>query len=262
MITLDLINSYLEDKEPTWSKATFNSERARLRKMIDILNMEPLEALTELRNNQGLKPYTVKTMFVRAASIYKHLINKGSIKGPNKFQGFLEGNSQVFRNVYTRESVPCTYGEALELIGDIQDPACREQALYMLKSGLRIHEVYKVQVDHDKTLYVVGKGGKRRRVFMRALPSKLAEPYKFRAELAKIGLKPHSLRKILATDLFNRDFKAQDLCKIMGWSKLETAISYLQSKNDAAIMSAMDRDGSEQDRSYNPDWNYSRRMDK
>ena len=49
-----------------------------------------------------------------------------------------------------------------------------------------------------------------------------------RKELAKIGLKPHSLRKLLATKLSRSNMTYTDICAIFGWSSLATAQKYLQ----------------------------------
>jgi integrase len=231
-ITQTEINNYLELKDKLWTNATYKSERARLMSNIDYLNMKPHDAYVALKA-KGVAPYTIKTLFIRFASFFKVVHPKDTA-----FSQFLAENPQLFRNVYTRERAPCTFEEAKELIEKLPFDS-RYMANYMLKSGLRISEMYQVRVDQDGSLYVVGKGGKRRKVYMKETPKHLVAKHEFAAELKKIGLKPHTLRKLLATELFKRDFKAQELCSIMGWSKLETALSYLQNRNESAIMSAM-----------------------
>jgi integrase len=94
---------------------------------------------------------------------------------------------------------------------------------------------------NKETSSVIGKGNKERFTTF-AFPEHLELPseWQVRTALKKIGLKPHSLRKLLATKLSrNSDIKNQDILAIMGWSSLETANKYLQPLNEQQLKQKM-----------------------
>jgi integrase len=63
----------------------------------------------------------------------------------------------------------------------------------------------------------------------------------FRYHLNKVGLKPHTLRKLCASKLARQDkIKEQDLLKVFGWASMETASIYLQAKNNEELAALME----------------------
>ena len=107
----------------------------------------------------------------------------------------------------------------------------------LLKSGLRIHEAYKVNYE---TSSVIGKGDKERFTAF-SFPKHLQMPseYHVRGALQKLGLKPHSLRKLLATKLSRSDLRHADIMQVMGWSSIATASKYFQSLNEEQLKQKM-----------------------
>lgn len=234
------INSYLESKSPTWTEATYKSEKSRLITLRHLLNMEPIEALKVLRA-QGKKPYTIKTAFIRFSNFMEWAIQEGIIEGRNEFKYFLTSNKQVFRNAYNSKELSTDYGAALKAIeGRIPQKSCRDAALFLLKTGLRISELYKLKVGEDGNIYVIGKGGKRRRVFATTLPTELPSKSAIGSALSKIGLKPHDLRKLYATELLRNNIDLPTLCKVMGWSNIQTAMKYLQADSGDQLQARLE----------------------
>ena len=148
-------------------------------------------------------------------------------------------NAQIFRYSYKKKILNKTYDDALELVRTkISCPVTKEHAEFLLLSGLRISESYKVYLSGDN-YYVDGKGGKRRRVYC-APPEKLVCKSTLRRALNSVELTPHDLRKLFATRLVERDIDLHDVCKIMGWSNIQTAMNYLQSSNEDALAKVLD----------------------
>ena len=80
--------------------------------------------------------------------------------------------------------------------------------------------------------WVVGKGGKPRRIPYRApaLPPLTSYHRMYRA-LKTIGLTPHMLRKIAMAQYLKAGADVFDLTKIAGWSSITTAQSYVDAKD-------------------------------
>lgn len=57
----------------------------------------------------------------------------------------------------------------------------------------------------------------------------------FLRELKKVGLKPHDLRKLCATELKRQGMSDIDLMKAMGWESITTAKAYLIPLEEAAM---------------------------
>jgi integrase len=220
------IEDYIASKQLAWSPSTLSSERSRLLKLAPHIELGPRALYDKLIEDSA--PYTVKTSFIRISALMEWM------NVENEFKDFMQSHARLFKHSYKREVLKLDYEEAFKRINSIEEDVVRAHCLFLLKSGLRISESYKVDGDG----YVEGKGGKRRKVLVRA-PEQLAPAYRVRAALREVGLKPHSLRKLLATKLFRAGFDGVDICKIFGWSNLQTAMNYLQADGDSELASRL-----------------------
>jgi site-specific recombinase XerD len=225
-----LIHSYLESKIGSWEQTTIRSEGHRLNKhAAAALSAGPAAYYQQLSTTA--KPYTTKTIFTRIGEFVDWMIEHGHMEGPNSFKLFVKNNRKVFKNAYQKEQLDVTFAEAKERIEAIKDVELREKALQLLLTGARWSESFTL-----KDGQVVGKGRKIRRLF-NATEASWAKSYRTFLQRLKeeTGLKPHSLRKLFATNLVEQGASEADLLKIMGWSSIITASSYLQSKKDSEL---------------------------
>ena len=218
---------YIEDRTHAWSTSTFNSEYPRLKKIVYALEksgMSGPEFHSQLKA-EGYKDYTIKTMFVRAADFYKFAQEQGFYSSfNNPFADHMKRASRQFKNSYKKEKIKITFDEAKARIEKMQDTDVKEFCLQLINSGLRIHEAYKVD---STTGTVVGKGFKERATsfeYSRQLPGQS----RVRRALKEVGLKPHTLRKLLATHLARAGMSHADIMYVFGWSNISTAESYFQ----------------------------------
>lgn len=230
-----MIEQYLAEKSLVWTESTLRTETSRLTRAQkdDLLDATPLEALKKLRE-AGRGQYTTKTLFVRIANYFDWLVEKG-VAADNPWAEFLKKNGQVFRHAYKKETVEETFEGAREKIESIGSKLIRDHALFLLHSGLRISESYNVKPGQK---HIDGKGGRRRPLFAEP-PKETCKPHILRAALSEHGLKPHTLRKLLATKLVNQDMRPQELCRVFGWSDINTAMSYLQPRSDEQLREAI-----------------------
>lgn len=223
----ELIVPYLKAHESAWSPTTLKSERARLNGISGLYGLSPLDLYTTLQS-KGMKPYSIKTLFIRLAAMEKWG------KCEPKFQEFLKTHANRFKHAYQKQEIAISYEEAQARIQTLAEPY-RTMATSLLASGLRISESYKV-----KEGKVAGKGGKVRKVFgilkLEGLPPKST----FTRKLKAAGLRPHDLRRLSATRLAEKGASAADLCKVYGWSDIRTSYQYLQAKDDERIKQLME----------------------
>lgn len=218
------LEAYLKDHETAWSKTTLQSEGPRLRRALS-LSQDPKTLFYALSKTH--KPYTIKTTFIGISRLEQWCLDQGLIKNDYGFRAFLRKHRNKFKHVYDRIPVAYTYEQAEEKISRLKEPY-RTAALELLKTGLRVSEPSRVSGG-----CVVGKGGKKRKVFGEI--TVLVPKSTLQLHLKKVGLKPHDLRKLFATRLAERGAAPADLCRVMGWSSLETAYRYLQPKDDQRI---------------------------
>lgn len=229
----NIIDAYISHKELAWSKTTLRSERYRLRQIKEEEELyDPRAAYLRLRDK--LKPYTLKTLFIRLSALHDWLIQNGTSNNSiNPYKQFLKENAGAFKAAYKKEEVELSYSDVVERLGRIKKQDVREHALHMLYTGMRFSESLT-----ESNGYVLGKGAKMRRLF--GLNGKAAPMYThsydtFRRELKKVGVKPHTLRKLFATELVRKGITAPDLMRILGWSSMQTATSYLQARRDSEL---------------------------
>lgn len=233
IVTLEHIRSYVDSKRGAWAATTLRSESSRLSALLEELNMEPRMAYTKLAA-KGLKPYSIKTAFVRMSSFYAWMQEEQGFQGKNLFAKFLREQAQLFKHVYKKERLQSDFLDAKNRISKIGSASVRQLAEEMLSSGVRVSECLNREVQSD---CVVGKRGSSRRVNINPSNNKAMATYsEVHRGLREVGLKPHTLRKLFATRLVERGFKLPELMEVMGWRSVQTAASYLQPISERELL--------------------------
>lgn len=211
-----LIESYISSKRLAWAPKTLSSERYRLQSVAEHLTGDA-EALWNVLGRY--KPYTRNILWTRVVSFWD------SFSPTNPYRLFRTQNARLFKNNYIQKTPEMSFEEALKRIDGIPDLAIRKRAKEILGSALR----YAESVTH-KDGYVVGKGGKAREVFVPVVegPDYRGSYHRFWRELAKVGLKPHDLRKLCLSKLVESGANEFELRMVAGWSSLNTAASYIR----------------------------------
>jgi len=224
-----LVNEYLEYWGKIWSSSTLRSETSRLSAAVPFIDqvLNKNEKIAIALEQLNLKPYAEKTLLIRC----KHFVDYSGIT-PNPFCSYLKQSQTKYRHAYKKETVEITYEQARSRIEGISEPAVKQAALFLLETGLRANELGKVTEGS-----VIGKGGKKRVVYSDKTPINTPSYRSLHYELKKIGLKPHTLRKLFATKLVENGFNGFELCRVMGWESINTATSYLQLKADEELKS-------------------------
>lgn len=226
----DLIERYIKAHEFSWSESTKRSERYRLIGLSPVLDCVPDAVWEHLEKNFGA--YSRITSWTRIVAFYDWLIESGLRPGPNQYRIWRKRNAKQFKHCYERKIPEIGFDEALRRIETIEDREIREACLILLRGGLRISELDTFDAG---TNTVVGKGGKRRRVYCGSFVLAGRSHAELRNFLRPLGLKPHDLRKIAATEFRRRGLKDEDLLMVMGWNSMETARSYLKPLSEEEI---------------------------
>lgn len=216
----EYIQEYIIERESKWAASTLKSESARLRAVKESLDGNPLTLCGVTRR---LSRYSKVTTWTRVIDYVDWLIEQGKISGPNPYRRYRRDNNKEFKNAYKREHPKISYKEALLRVSSIKDERIREAATVILKTGLRAHELSTFENGS-----VVGKGGKRRDVYYRGKVPQVSYIRLYR-QLKAVGLKPHDLRKLFASRLVEKGANEFQLTELMGWSSINTALSYVRS---------------------------------
>lgn len=230
---LELVKGYVKSKEFAWARTTQRNELARLKKHGERV-LEP-PALVYLSLSKSMKPYSIKTTLSRMSLFYQWLIDNDKIPpSKNPWKAFLSENALLFKYAYQIERLTIAFDEAKARIETMPDYAHRMASLQLIEGGLRYCELRTFDGRQ-----VIGKGGKPRAVFLRPELALFRYTGSYSAlyiRLKAVGLKPHTLRKLCATE-FSRDpkVKDQDTCKVFGWSSIETSIKYRQPHQDKQL---------------------------
>ena len=228
-----LVNEFIKSKTNAWAESTIRSEKHRLRVMVASVEHIYIDAPALWNSLADRKPYTRATCWTRAITFVDWLIKNQYIPGPNKLKDWREANAKQFKNIYTRHTPDIGYDEAMDRIGQIQDSGIRAKCVQLLEGGLRYTESYTIANGKIR-----GKGGKERRVYVEACEYAGSYSAVYKA-LKEIGLKPHMLRKIKATQLARRGARPEQLCEIMGWSNYNTGQSYINAGTDKELEALM-----------------------
>ncbi len=222
MLTRDKIEEYIKAHALAWAPTSLKTERSRLESLLQLPYTQVMDDAESLYKEltKKYKPYTVKTIFIRLGDYCAHF----NLKNP--YREFLKSHRNLFKSAYTRESLHVDYAEALSRISRIKCPKVRDTAKAMLTSGLRSCEIGRTD-----GITIVGKGNKIRPFLGENIPINIPKNTLWLA-LKKVGLKPHTLRKLFATRLLERGMDLHNVCQVMGWSNYNTAQYYLQPKKD------------------------------
>jgi len=218
----ELKDAYISSKRNAWAPSTLASEQARL-EVLPSINVSPGVLWASLSH---LRPYSRTTTWTRLVDFFDYLNILGVLK-TNSLRAWRKENARQFKHVYERRLPTISFDEARARISNISDERVRTKALQLLQSGLRLREY-----DCSGSGRVVGKGGKPRNTVTFDQEKVWVSDYTFRHELRKIGLRPHDLRKLAATKLYQSGFKEADLCAFMGWSSFNTASSYIKAQDN------------------------------
>lgn len=207
---------YLRAKKNSWAASTRRSERHRMKVLLRAIEDSGdlgAEGVFKALSHH-LSPYSLNTYMVRYAAWQ-------SWAGNTEPKRWMDENRNHFKYSYERKIPLIGLQKAKELIGKVKDEEVKKAALLILSTGMRTCEL---KTFDGST--VVGKGSKRRKIFTDKKPISV-EYSRLYWELKKVGLKPHDLRKIYATEVVKRGATQWELLDIMGWSNVQTATSYV-----------------------------------
>src|SRR3990167_10955989 len=157
---MDYVDDYISSKKLAWARTSLKNERARLNKHGGRVLDEPSVVYADLKTR--MKPYSIKTTFVRLGKFYEYLVENDKIPAlKNPWKAFLTTNAMLFKHAYQTERLQVTYAEARARIDGIIDPSWRQASLQLLEGGLRYCELR--TFDGER---VIGKGSKPRAVFL------------------------------------------------------------------------------------------------
>jgi integrase len=222
MNILALITTYIEAHQLAWSPTTQKSERARLRAVGEYLDGNPAKLWKAIETRA---PYTRLTTWQRVQHFWDWCQEQGEVEfETNPYTQWRQFNARVFKGVYESKKPEMSFDEAKARIETLE-PATRKRALEYLNSGMRYFERAKLRPDGK----VEGKGKRVRDVFMPPVegPEYTGNYRAFLRALAKVGLKPHDLRKLFASKVVEEGATAPELMDIMGWSDIRLVLRYV-----------------------------------
>lgn len=227
---IELYQKYIEEKRGAWSVASINSESKRLNKVLPRLDGDCWALWRWLGDNYN--KHSRVTIWTRIVAFYDWGIKRGHLQAPNPYSAFREDNPRCFQNFYERRPPGMTFADAKARIMTLSDPEIRNKCLQLLTSGMRWSESGTLTPEG----YVLGKGGKTRRVYPMVGLGPMVSVSAYRKvlrTLKTIGIKgPHRLRGIFLTELVRRKIDTFDLKEVAGWSSLQTAESYIAANHE------------------------------
>lgn len=224
----ELINCYLLSKRNAWARTSLKNERSRLNKHGPRVYEDP-ETVYEALRASGMCNHSIKTTFVRLGQFFQWLVDEDKIApAKNPWKRFIKANALQFKYAYKTERLTVTFEEAKARIHTLEDPY-KTASLLLLEGGLRYCELRTFDGEQ-----VIGKGSKPRSVYLREELRSFRWNGSYSAlyvRLKEIGLKPHTLRKLCATQLSNQPGVSDiDICEVFGWESIETSKKYRQPK--------------------------------
>jgi integrase len=213
---------YLASKANSWAPTTIKSEAARLNRIVEVCDGKTVpDQWLAVCGVYG--HYARVTAWTRLAALRQWALERGHSQGVNEHARFREDNARLFKNAYQRRPAAATLQDLRAAVAREQEGPVSDKLAHLLENGLR----YAESLTH-KDGQVVGKGGKVRATILPNGPAKHASYAAVRAACRRLGVRPHDLRKALATDLYRRGLREIDICEVMGWSSIDTARSYVR----------------------------------
>jgi integrase len=216
----------MDFKRLSWASTTQEKEGARLTKHVKLIDKSAQAVFLFLRDS-GMKPYSIRTTMVRLGEFYQWLLDNGHRAGSNQFKLFFKTHANLFKYSYQPKRLAITFAEARERISKITKEPCRLAAMQMLEGGLRSCET-----ETFDGSAVIGKGSKPREVHLSEELASFRYTGNYNQlyyELKKVGLTPHMLRKLCATEFARQEGVTDvDLMEAFGWSSIQTSAVYRQ----------------------------------
>jgi integrase len=227
----ELYAEYINYMAPRWSESSVRSERQRLNRLWPVIDGDPDKLWAAMA---GYGAYARCTYWGRIVSFWDWRIKKRGLPGPNPYAIFREENPRFFRNAYVKKpcerSVEDLRKDIDRIPGEYQD--VKNKLNQLLDGGLRRTESYTLTEDG----YVTGKGGKVRKVYIQKTADAMAGPERYSTMLRLLkeyaGVTPHKLRSAKMTDMVNRGANIYELTKFAGWSRINTAESYVLAREE------------------------------
>lgn len=222
-----LINRFLEARKTKWSASTLRTIPFRLKGVTMAHLQSPQKLYDYLSKERGLSRYTLNTTYINIADFAEFLVDEGELE-VSRLKKWKADNANLFKHAYTKKRVDISFAEALEKINQIDVADIRAKCLQLLATGMRYTESETLEDGQ-----VVGKGG-----YVRTVPN--ANQFKaddftktygaVYKQLKKVGLTPHMLRKICATEHAKDGASEADLMNIFGWRNSTMAHMYVQAR--------------------------------
>jgi integrase len=224
----ELYQQYCESKANVWSDSSRRSESQRLNRLWPFIDGDAPKLWDALKDYGG---YSRVTYWARVSAFWDWAIESGHLQAPNPYADFKKKNPRPFRGQYKKE--PCTipFEQLMDGIRKEKRPEIRNKMIQLLEGGLRWTESHTLS-DGE----VLGKGGKRRRVYVPESDGPLATPAQYSAVLRackRLGIKgPHKLRSARLSDLADNGANLFELMKFAGWSNPAVAQSYIEARDE------------------------------
>lgn len=221
---------YLDVYKNRWDVKTVNCKQSMLNQLSTKLGDCNAETFFSYIDS-NLASYSRVTYISLAADYYSWLIETNRKSGVNAIKALRKCKANNYKNAYQRKITGIRFEECEEKIHGIQDAKVKEICFDLLRSGLRVSELFSVNGN-----VVEGKFGLKR-PFLGSVTCQVGEihPNTIRNHLAKVGLKPHDLRKAFVTKLIDAGLNLPDVASAVGHKSFKTTALYFQPKKDQVL---------------------------
>lgn len=227
-VVLKHLNDWLAEKRKNdWCETTYHSERRRLTPLVPYLTGKGEDLWNEFESRQtGM--YSRLTALIRITQFWEWMYPS---RNANPYRALHREKRRFLKNCYQEKLPEVTYEAASAKISKIKNKEDRDMAVLLLSCGLRFTESLSLKAGD-----VVGKGGKKRRVYPpdELTDFKYGQSYQhfYYTLTTQTGLKPHDLRKIFLSKIANNGMNHFELCRVAGWSNIKTATKYISVSNE------------------------------
>lgn len=216
---------YLAAQQNIWTPSTVKAAASRLK------HYSPCQDALKGYNkmiSEGYSRYYIQIVFISMASLKDWLQAQGRANS-NPYRDFLQTNKHLFRNAYEDKYATITW-EEFEAELTIAPAELVPALALMGYAGCRLSEL----TTFDGTT-VIGKGGKRRPVF---LPDRFRD---LRVRMPSYSIyrrlkhNPHSYRKLAADKWLRSGVDLKTVQKLLGHTSLASTQRYLRPLQDEAL---------------------------